>query len=240
MNPQNLESRLDQLEKMCNEQKKKINILESRVQVLEDIESIKKLQKAYGYYLEHWMADEVIDLFADGPDVYLKLYEGTYLGKEGIRRYFNRKRGPEFLHQVMQISGIVDVESNGIIAKGRWYSWGACAIPLGAGVRQYFMNGIYEVTYVKESIIWKIQNLEYCLCYAAPPGIGWVKPERVAALAPDAKIIPPPYDLPPDDYDTKYPSGYILPFHFKHPVTGKPTSEYQRNAELQLPRRHIT
>lgn len=236
---ENLESRLEELERLCTKQQATIESLDNSVQVLTDIEAIKKLQKAYGYYLEHWMAEEVIDCFSDDPDVYLKLYEGTYIGKESIRRYFDRKRNNEYLHQVMQLSGIVDVEPDSLIAKGRWYSWGACAITLGNGVRQYFMNGIYEMTYIKEHHVWKIKDLEYCLCYAAPPNTGWVKPERVAALAPDARIIPPPPDLPPDEFDKMYPSGYIMPFHYHHPVTGKATTEDQRNASLQLRQRQV-
>jgi hypothetical protein len=54
----------------------------AKLTCLLDIEEIKRLQSAYGYYLEHWMADEVIDCFADGPDTTLCLYEGTWLGKE--------------------------------------------------------------------------------------------------------------------------------------------------------------
>ena len=32
--------------------------LEIRLRTMEDIEAIKKLQRAYGYYLEHWQEDE--------------------------------------------------------------------------------------------------------------------------------------------------------------------------------------
>lgn len=240
MNMEELASKIEKLEKQCASQQKIILTLQKNVQILADTEAIKKLQKAYGYYLEHWMAEEVIDCFSDSPDVYLKLYEGTYVGKESIKRYFDRKRTNEYLHQVMQLSGIVDIEPDGINAKGRWYSWGACAITLGKGVRQYFMNGIYEMGYVKERGVWKINNLEYCLCYAAPPNTGWVKPERVAALTPEDKIIPPPPDIPPDEFNTMYPSGYIVPFHFQHPVTGKTTTESERNQSLNLPKRYIT
>jgi len=62
--------------------------LEDKVRVLEDLEAIQKLQKAYGYYLEHWMVEELIDLFADNPQTELSLRVGRYLGKEGVKRYF--------------------------------------------------------------------------------------------------------------------------------------------------------
>lgn len=105
----------------------RVKSLESKLKTLIDINEIAILQLAYGYYLEHWMNEEVIDCFADRPDVMLSLYEGTWLGKDGIRRYFGRDRSidPEFLHQVMQLSPIIHVEKDGKSAKGRWYSLGA-------------------------------------------------------------------------------------------------------------------
>jgi hypothetical protein len=43
----------------------------------------------------------------------------------------------------------------------------------------------------------------------------------------------PAPDIPVDKADLRYVSGYIFPFHFKHPVTGKETSEGVRNARLK-------
>ena len=222
--------------------------LEARVQVLEtqiknlqtllDIEEIQKLQRAYGYYLEHWMSEEVIDCFADGPDVVLALYEGTWLGKEGVKKYFDRHedQSPEFLHQVMQLSPIVDIEPDGNTAKGRWYSWGCLAAPSPKGVRQFFMGGIYECEYIKQAGKWRILKLKYSLHISADPTKGWVSPERIAKIDPNAprRFEGPKPDIPPGGMDSRYPSGYIFPFHFKHPVTGKETSEAKRNAKLKF------
>lgn len=36
------------------------------------------------------------------------------------------------------------------------------------------------------------------------------------------------------EFNTEYPSGYIYPMHFVHPVTGKPSTEARRNAALKL------
>jgi hypothetical protein len=35
-----------------------------------------------------------------------------------------------------------------------------------------------------------------------------------------------------DKKDLRYVSGYIFPFHYPHPVTGKKTSENKQNAKL--------
>jgi len=212
----------------------RLKILEKRVQKLQDIEDIKTLQKSYGYYLEHWMADEIIDLFSDSPDVSLTLAAGTYLGKKSITNYFKRMNNPspEFMHQVMQLSGIVTVAPNGKTAKGRWYGFGALAIPLPAGVRQLFMGGIYGGEYVKEDGKWKFKTLRFDQVYSAAPSEGWVKPDRLVAVSPQASVPRLEADIP-RAVSSRYPSGYVFPFHYKHPVTGKETSEKKRNASLK-------
>ena len=214
------------------EMEARIKELEGKVAVLEDIEEIKRLQKAYGYYLEHWMNDEIMDLFADSPDLVLNGAEG---GKEDLRKFFKNlsdlSQNPEFLHQAMQLSGIVDVNPDGKTAEGRWYSLGSVALPTGKGVRPISLNGIYTVEYVKENGKWKIKKLKFHPIILAPPDEGWVKKERIAAIVPGEAGKRGP--ARPLDSDARYPSGYIVPFHFKHPVTGKKTSEARHNALMK-------
>lgn len=162
-----------------NDLETRIKALEAEIRGLKDIREIEILQRAYGYYLEHWMDEEVIDCFADSTEVVLSLYEGTWLGKEGVRRYFRRENvQPTFLHQVMQISPIIHVDPDGQTARGRWYSWGAVATPGETGIRQFFMGGIYESEYVKQHGIWRILKLKYSLHLAADPREGWVRPDK--------------------------------------------------------------
>ncbi len=215
----------------------RIKELESKVRILEDIEAIKRLQRAFGYYLEHWMYEEILDLFSDSPEVELNILVGVYLGKEGVRRYVigekERSLNPELLHQVMQLSGIVDIDPDGRTAAGRWYGFGAVAIPSGAGVIQRLFNGIYTCRYIKEDGSWKMLKITWNPTYTCDPTEGWVKPERVAA-AEGARMSPPPTPDRPRKLDTRYPSGYITPFHYRHPVTGKKTSVTRHNAALGL------
>jgi hypothetical protein len=227
---QKLEDRLKELESRCEHQEKII-------QTHQDIEQIKRLQRAYGYYLEHWMTQEIIALFSDGPDVSLMLGAGTYLGKKGVRRYFefgDQPKSSEFLHTAMQLSGMVDVAPDNNTAKGRWYGFGAVAFPRPEGVRQMFFNGIYGGEYVKEDGVWKIQKLRFDETFTATPAKGWVRPERVLEGEPlrDIPVIPGLKVDIPRTTNTRYPSGLIFPFHYKHPVTGKQTTEDVRNAAL--------
>ena len=151
-----IEKRIDALESQLTQQAEYIEVLEMKLTKLDDIEAIKRLQKAYGYYVEHWMYEEIIDCFSDGPGVYLNWIEGVWKGKEGVKRYFTHggKATPTpsgFSHQLMPTSGLITVAPDGITAKGRWYGFGAIFnSDEGKVDRAEFTSGIYEVNYIKE------------------------------------------------------------------------------------------
>ena len=218
---------------------KRLEALEKEVAGLKDLEAINRLQKSYGFYLEHWMYEDLIDLFADSPGAVLNIMAGIFQGKEGVRRYFGgmnqMTQNPEFLHQIMQLSGVVDIAEDCRTARGRWYGFGSVALPRGEGVYQLFTDGIYTVEYLKEDGIWKIFKLMWNPLYTAPPEKGWVKPERIAAsqTVGTQTFGNAPRGDKPRDIDPRYPSGYIVPFHYKHPVTGKPSTDAKRNASLK-------
>jgi hypothetical protein len=217
------------------ETEKRIKELEKKVQVLQDLEDLKRLQRTYGYYLEHWMYEELIDLFSDKPDTTLNIMVGIFLGKEGIKRYFGgeKARGsdPELLHQIMQLSGVVDIAEDGLTARGRWYGFGVVALPQSVGVLQNLTAGIYTVEYIKEGGKWKIWKIMWNPVIMADTTVGWVAPDRLATAS--SRMSQPPNPDKPRDIDSKYPSGYIPPFHYPHPVTGKPTSEQKHNAAMK-------
>jgi hypothetical protein len=227
MNTGEMVARIEALEKQVKEQQKEIRRLA-------DIEAIKKLEKAYGYYVEHMMWREIIDCFSDSPDVCLDWLEGKYLGKAGVRKYFERMESmpPEFMHQVMQIAGIVDIEPDGKMAKGRWYAFGGIFIPREDGMRRSFVTGIYELVYVKEDGVWKILSLKWVIPYAVRIPEGWALPEDVNRPYLAGEFKGPRPDIDIDRDDGRYLSGYIFPFHYSHPVTGRPSSEDERNRKL--------
>ncbi len=223
------EARLAALEDQVKKLKKQVRDKERQLQILQDIEDIKRLQCAYGYYLEHWMGPEIIDCFsATNPEVCGTFVEGTYKGPEGISRYFGRAKeiSPEMHHMVMQVSPVITVSPDGKRAKGRWYGYGTVMLGASRPLNPMYMHVIYEMEYIKEHGVWKILKLQLCMNYAYTQG------DIPAANVPSRDI-----KLDPDvfaEFETGYPSGYIYPMHFKHPVTGKETSEAKRNATLKL------
>ncbi len=221
----------------------KVAGLEKEVQRLKDIEAIRKLEHAYCFYLVMWMPDEIIDLFAWREDTTLEWPEGTFYGKDGLKRFFgniNPNKDPEFMHQMMHLSDVIDIAEDGKTGKGRWWGFGAMALPIGdAGINQALACGIYENDFIKEDGVWKLWKIKWVPVYSGTPARGWVKEERVAqtGLPREGEEMRLPEWWRPDKPDKGipygYPSGYILPFHFKHPVTGKATSEGERNRRVK-------
>ena len=242
MSKQSVEERLETLEELVGKQKDYIETLEKKLTQLEDIEAIKRLQKAYGYYVEHMMKDEIIDCFADGPGVHLNWIEGGWLGKEGVKRYFgyagNPANPPGFSHQLMPTAGIITVEPDGMKAKGRWYGFGGIFYSEeGVVNRGTLTSGIYEVGYVKEDGIWKIQSFDWIIPYVVRiDGLcegPEIRSRRILNGEFGGSVPLPEPNIPMDEKDLRYVSGYIFPFHYRHPVTGKESSEAVRNAKLK-------
>ncbi|OGN99699.1 MAG: hypothetical protein A2Y90_04855 [Chloroflexi bacterium RBG_13_52_12] len=194
------------------------------------------------------LGEAIIDCFADSKDVLLDWLEGKWVGKEGVKKYFSRigsGEGPAgFSHQLMPTGGLITLSKDGKTAKGRWYGFGGIFSSDRGKVNGGSLTaGIYEMGYIKEKGVWKILSINWVIPYGAriaewtmPEDIGrrFIKGEsapRPAGAGPQPQM--PKADIPLDKTDLRYVSGYIFPFHFVHPVTGKPTTEGKRNAKLK-------
>lgn len=200
--------------------------LEARMTRLEDIKQIEKLQRIYGYYRDYADWQKVVDLFSDDAESVEVADYGVYLGKQGVKRFYLELLGGKpprvgMLSINMQIQGVITVDPNGKTAKGRWYGYMIEARPIVSlhegELRQMWGHGIYENEYVKEDGKWKIKKLHFYLNFRTPYEDGWLKIPVVGQNGPD-KEVPP--DLPPTAYHP-YPSGFHVPCHWKHPITGK-------------------
>ncbi|MFC1920169.1 nuclear transport factor 2 family protein [Chloroflexota bacterium] len=197
--------------------------LEDRLQAVEDMIQIDKLEKIYGYYLDNQMFQEVIDLFSDNTESVEVGDRGVFRGKDGVRRFFHdylgrggKPREPGDMAFHMQHQGVVDIEPGGKKAKGRWYCTmiQARSVEEGGPTRSVLGHGVYENEFVKEDGVWKFSKLFYGLHYRSPIAEGWAETPMIAAgLAPGS-------DAPPTAYHP-YPDIAVVPFHWKHPVTGE-------------------
>jgi len=197
--------------------------LSAEVDQLEGARAVRKLQRAYGYYVDRGLWDETADLFADDATVEIG-QDGVYAGKARIKEYLKRLGGGQDglvygqLYEHAQLQPEVDVAADGMTAKGRWRE---LQMTGHFGKDAFWGDGIEENTYVREGGVWKIKSLHVYINFVAPHVGGW---PRLQPAAEDwrtdvAKAFPP--DRPPTDRSRPFPDPNIPPFHYRNPVTGR-------------------
>jgi len=202
--------------------------MEKRLQVMEDIIAIDRLEKIYGYYLDNGQSKKIVDCFSDNAESIEIGDRGVFKGKEGVRKFFfgylGRSGGGQDMKELppgklafhMQHQGVVTVAPDGKTAKGRWYLVMIQARPLkpGGPTRSILGHGVYENEFVKEDGVWKFQKMFMSLHYRSPIAEGWAEMPNMAIGNAPGRDAEPTFYHP-------YPNMKLLPFHWKHPVTGK-------------------
>ncbi len=212
----------------------KVAALAAEAGRIEDANAVKKLQRAFGYYIDKGFWDEAADLFA-ADATFETGVDGVYVGKAHIRELLIRQGGGhpgpglpygQFNHH-MQLQPVVHIEADGRTAKGRWRELAL----LGQFQKSAeWGDGIYENEYVKDNGVWKIQKLHYYPNFVAPYKGGWVtlKPVSGDWKSDTAKSFPA--DRPPTVTYEPYPNVYTPPFHYKDPVTPHAAADEARPA----------
>lgn len=221
----NIEQRLEQLE--------------HRVGEMEDVNAIRRLHWAYGYYIDYNRPDEVADLFAkEGVVVFLS---GEYVGHAGVKRLYGDwiagrftggKPGPVngLLLDHFQMQDVITVAPDRQTAKGRfrgllfggWHDDFQDAKP-DFMPQQFMEAGIYENDYVLEDGVWKIQRLDYKMQWQGDYEAGWA--HTTSHLQPAAVLYPedpvgPDRLLPQSEIAKTWPYRKDVPMHFAHPKFG--------------------
>lgn len=196
------------------------------VRDIEDADSVKILQRAYGYYIDRGYWDEAADLFADNA-TFEWGQDGVYVGKQRIREYLIRSTGGNVgpglpygqLNHRMQLQPVVTVSDDGTTAKARWRE---LALIGQFKVSAEWGQGVYENTYVKEGGVWKIASLHFFPDFVAPYEGGWAKLAKAPAdwRTQTAKDFPP--DRPPTVEYRPFPELYTPTFHYSASDIGKP------------------
>jgi hypothetical protein len=189
--------------------------LEQRKTRLEDVNDIKRLQGAYGYYFSTARWDEVTNLFSDGATIEIGL-DGVYRGKQRVREYLHAFGGgkeglaPGQLNEYLQAMPVITLSPDGQTAKG---TWRAIVLTGQLGGAANWGEGPYENEYVKENGVWKFSKLHWYQTLLVPFEGGWMKHEDVNATKFVAGRLPP--DSPPTVNYKSWPSAFVPPFHFK-------------------------
>ncbi len=198
--------------------------LAERVAVLEGTRAIKKLQRAFGFYVDRGLWGEAADLFSDDGSIELGL-DGVYVGKERIREYLKRLHGGQEgllygqLNEWITLQPAVFVAKDGRSATARWRDH--------AMLGQYkqhaeWRDGIYENRYVREDGVWKIASLHLYVNFQVAYEKGWARLRPGEGLAPSATSVSYPPDRPPTETYRPFPEVQLPAFQAHHPVTGQP------------------
>jgi len=216
-----------------------IDALKNEVGRLNDVNAIRHLHYAYGYYIDKCMYDEVVELFSDSSE--LRFLNGIYRGRAGARRlycdwfrnYFTKgHNGPiyGFLLDHLELQDIIDVAPDRKTAKARFRgflmggSHKSKKEEIPGLPTQFWEGGIYENEYVRENGVWKIKLLNYCMLWQADYDKGWH--ESQAHLMQLDKTYPEDPNGPDElaaNVPQAWPHTRVVPFHYAHPVTGKKT-----------------
>ncbi len=102
-----------------------IDALTARVEKLEGTRAVKKLQRAFGYYVDRGLWGDASDLFADDGTIEIGV-DGVYVGKARIREYLQRLHGGQEgliygqLNEWMMFQPAVFIARDGRSATARW------------------------------------------------------------------------------------------------------------------------
>jgi hypothetical protein len=195
--------------------------LEADISRAEDVSAIKRLQRTYGYFVDKGMWADLAEYFAD--DAVANYPAGVFVGKDSIRRHlFLNVGGVELgetglgdgrLYNHMNTQPVVHLDPGGRTAKGRWRAFAMFGNFRGNAV---WAEGIYEMTYVKDGGVWKIQTLDYHSGFGAPYATGWVNPGD-APRAGSARELAHPPDRERDMACEGFPDACQPSYHYDNP-----------------------
>ena len=200
-----------------------IAALTERVERLEGTRAVKKLQRAFGYYVDRGLWQDAADLFSDGGTIEIGA-DGVYQGRERIREYLRRLHGGQEgliygqLNEWVTLQPAITVAADATSATARWRDLGM----LGQYKRHAeWRDGIYENTYVREGGVWKIRSLRLYVNFVAPYERGWARlaPGEGVAQSEASRAFPP--DRPPSSNPPPFPEPHVPPFQAPNPVTGR-------------------
>ena len=138
----------------------RVERLQANIESVESVRAIKRLQYAYGHYVEFGLWNDFADLFTE--DAATNYQQGAH-GKTQIRQLFFEQVGQGKLglsegriYQHILFQPVITLAPDGRSAKGRWR---ILAMLGGYGGSATWYSGVYENEYVLQDGVWKISVL---------------------------------------------------------------------------------
>ena len=215
---------------------RRVDELAERLGRAEDELAIRRLQHAYGYFMDKCKYEEVVELFSDRGETYF--LGGIFKGKAGVRRLYCGRLGQRFaagknspqrglLLDHLTLQDVITVAPDRMSAKARYRTFmqGGSHESVPEIFTAFWEAGVYENTYLKEDGVWKIGVLNYNVFFYAPYDKGWGRTDPGYAVPAFSKTHPEEPNGP-DELTSRraafWPENEVVPFHYVHPVTGKP------------------
>jgi hypothetical protein len=157
--------------------------LDKRIQVLEDIEAIRKLKAMYCYLADAGIAgdiskyDELVAHFTEDGWVDFEGF-GVHKGKEALGKFFK-----ELVHSLWTYAAHLAVnpviEMDGDRARGKWF----VHVPgtTRKSNRAVWIQGKYDEVYVRVAGEWKWQSIRFIPDFYTPFDEGWAR-TRIMSL----------------------------------------------------------
>jgi hypothetical protein len=180
--------------------------LDAGVRAAEGVRAIKRLQHAYGHFLEAGLWSDLQDLFTD--DATGEFGDSTVKGKAALRAHFMSAAArttaglaPGQLNVHIILQPIVTLGPDGRTGKGAWHE---VAMLGHYGKDASWSGGIYENDYVEQGGVWKVSRIRFFPQYAG----GF------------------------DDFGHKAPAKWNVPYHFeaRHVGITVPASVWEQPA----------
>ena len=201
---------------------KQIAHLSAEVARLQAVSEIKRLQRAWGYYVEAAQWDQAADLFAEDATIEMGL-DGVYKGKARVRAYLYALGGGHQglsageLNEQLLLQPVIDVADDGLTARGRWrrlMMLGQYASSASWG------EGPFEIQYARQGGVWKIHSLHWYQTYVVPYQGGWASnPDQNGAKYVSGQLPP---DAPPTESYPTWPEVYRPAYHYPNPTSVAP------------------
>jgi hypothetical protein len=211
---------------------KELRQLSIQVERIEDVRALKRLQRAYGYYIDQCMWNQAADLFAPEGTIEIGL-DGVYVGQNRVRQYLfalgGEREGLERgqLNEHITLQPVVHVAPDGRTAKARWR---ALIMAGRLGKSASWGEGVYENEYVKQNGVWKISRLHWYQTFVVPYNGGWARNTDSTGGTHVSKRLPP--DRPPSERYEVWPGVYTPPFHYKNPAPGSPDRSMKTDSTI--------
>jgi hypothetical protein len=138
----------------------RVERLQAHIESVESVRAIKRVQYAYGHYVELGLWNDFADLFTEDA---VTNYQQGARGKAAIRQLFFEQVGQGKLglsegriYPHILFQPVITLAPDGRTAKGRWR---ILAMLGGYGGSATWYSGVYENEYVLQDGVWKISVL---------------------------------------------------------------------------------